>query len=146
MKLETLSRTKLLVAALSLFIVAAMGRLSAQTNSISEITNNKYALQNLLDGIQSDNNGVKRTSIYYVGKYRIKEAGSVLLNQLLHESNPSNRILIALVLYELGSEEGLLEIKKLAKSDTDENVRRMSTHIYYEYISYDKDRDLAYNN
>ena len=137
MKLEILSRTKLVIASLSLLFVATAGEITAQTNSIKELTNNKYALDNLLDGIKSDNDGVKRSSIYFVGKYRIAEAEEVLIEQLKEEQNPSNRILIAFVLYELGSEEGLLAVKKLADNDDNQKVRRMSTHIYNEYLTND---------
>jgi len=137
MKLEILSRTKLVIASLSLLFVATAGEITAQTNSIKEITNNKYALDNLLDGIKSDNDGVKRSSIYFVGKYRIAEAEEVLIEQLKEEQNPSNKILIAFVLYELGSEQGLLAVKKLADNDDNQKVRRMSTHIYNEYLTND---------
>ncbi|MGB5895881.1 MAG: HEAT repeat domain-containing protein [Ignavibacteriaceae bacterium] len=134
MKLEVLSRTKLVIASLSLLFVVTIGELTAQTNSISDITNYKYALKNLLENIKSDNDGVKRSSIYFIGYYRITEAEEALIEQLEKERNPSNRILIALVLYELGSEDGLLEVKKLASNDDNQKVRRLSTHIYNEYL------------
>ena len=146
MKLEILSRTKLVIASLSLLFVATAGEITAQTNSIKEITNNKYALDNLLDGIKSDNDGVKRSSIYFVGKYRITEAEEVLIEQLKEEQNPSNRILIAFVLYELGSEEGLLAVKKLADNDDNQKVRRMSTHIYNEYLTNDINEKMFFVN
>ena len=146
MKLEILSRTKLVIASLSLLFVATAGEITAQNNSIKEITNNKYALDNLLDGIKSDNDGVKRSSIYFVGKYRITEAEEVLIEQLKEEQNPGNRILIALVLYELGSEEGLLAVKKLADNDDNQKVRRMSTHIYNEYLTNDINEKLFFVN
>jgi HEAT repeat protein len=132
MKLAVLSRTKLVMASLSLLFVVTIGELTAQTNSIKEITNNKYALQNLLENIKSDNDGVKRSSIYFVGYYRIAEAEEALIEQLKLEQNPSNRILIALVLYELGSEDGLLAVKELASNDRNHKVRRISTHISNE--------------
>ncbi len=109
MKLEVLSRTKLVIVSLTLLFVATISELTAQPNSIKDITNIKYAFDNLLEGIKSDNNGVKRSSIYFVGYYRITEAEEALIEQLKKEQNPSNRILIALVLYELGSEDGLNE-------------------------------------
>ncbi|MCW8804597.1 MAG: HEAT repeat domain-containing protein [Ignavibacteriaceae bacterium] len=122
------------------FLTAALlaavltGSVYAQKKSINEITSNKYALENLVAGIQSDNTGVKRSSIYFAGKYRIAEIESVLIAQLKEEEDPSTKILIALVLYELGSEEGLFEVKNLSLSDEDAKVRRMATQIYNEYL------------
>ncbi|MCW9096627.1 MAG: HEAT repeat domain-containing protein [Ignavibacteriaceae bacterium] len=117
-----------------LLVAVLTGSVYTQTNSIKDVTLNKYALQNLVAGIQSDNTGVKRSSIYFAGKYRIAETESALIAQLKQEKDPSTRILIALVLYEMGSEEGLIEVKKLSMNDKDAKVRRMATQIYNEYL------------
>jgi len=95
--------TGLLTAVLLALVLT--GSVYAQKNSINDLTSNKYALQNLVAGIQSDNTGVKRSAIYFAGKYRVAEAEDALIAQLKEEEDPSTRILIALVLYEMGSEE-----------------------------------------
>ena len=146
MKLEVLSITKFVVVSLSLIFIATLGELIAQPNSIKNITNNKYALENLLEGVKSEYNGVKRSSIYFAGKYKITEAEEVLIEQLNKEQNPDNRILIALVLYKLQSEEGIMAVKNMAVSDGDEEVRRMSTHIYNEYKTNNFNKDLTLSN
>jgi len=121
----------LTVALLSAFLVSSG---FAQKNSIKDITKNEYALKNLVAGIQSDNTGVKRSSIYFAGKYRIAEAEGTLIDQLTEEEDAGTRILIALVLYEMGSEEGLMEVHKLSLNDKDSKVRRMATQIFNEYL------------
>jgi HEAT repeat protein len=146
MKLEALLKTKLVLSLLSLLFVTTFGQTISQPNSIKDITNNKYALVNLLNGIKSENDGVRRSSIYFAGKYRISDTEQVLIEQLKEEQNPSNRILIALVLYKLGSADGLLEVKKLASNDDNEKVRRMSTHIYNEYLIKNSKGRLALGN
>jgi len=122
-----------LVAAVLSVVFSSVGSF-AQNVSIKELTPNKYALENLLNGIESDNEGVKRSAIYFAGKYKIAEAEDALIAQLKKEQNPSTRILIALVLFEMGSDEGLMYVKKLSMEDADAKVRRMSTHIFYEYL------------
>ena len=122
-----------LVAAVLSVVFSSVGSF-AQNVSIKELTPNKYALENLLNGIESDNEGVKRSAIYFTGKYKIAEAEDALIAQLKKEQNPSTRILIALVLLEMGSNEGLMYVKKLSMEDTDAKVRRMSTHIFNEYL------------
>ena len=117
-----------------LLIAVLMGNGVAQKNSIKDVTPNKHALENLVAGIHSDNTGVKRSSIYFVGKYRIAEAEDALINQLKEEKDPSTRILIALVLYEMGSEEGLSKVKDLSENDDNARVRRMTFQIYNEYL------------
>jgi len=117
---------------------------NAQMTPISSVTSNEHALMNLLAGIKSDNDGVKRSCIYFAGKYKIAEAEDALIEQLHNEENSSTRILIALVLYEMGSIDGLLEVNKLSKADINPEVRRMSTHIYNEYLINDVNNSVSF--
>lgn len=117
----------------------------AQKTSINKITQNKYALQNLIAGIHSENDGVKRSAVYLAGKYKIAEVEMELIDQLREEKDARTRILIALVLYEMGSTEGLLEVQKLAHSDIDSRVKRMATHIYNEYLINDTVNSVTFN-
>jgi len=134
MKQQALTQSKLLSALVVMILLSVVSSLHAQNVSIKDLSTNKYALQNLLAGIKSDNEGVKRSCIYFAGKYRIAETEAALIEQLNKEENPSTRILIALVLYEMGSKEGLELIKKLAVDDENSEVKRMSTHIQNEHI------------
>ncbi len=129
--------TRFLTAVLLMALL--MGSGYAQKNSIKDVTPNRHALENLVAGIHSDNTGVKRSAIYFAGKYRIAEAEDALITQLKEENDPSTRILIALVLYEMGSEEGLLEVKDLSRNDEDVKVRRMASQIYNEHLVNDSD-------
>jgi HEAT repeat protein len=116
---------------------------SEEMTSIKELSGNKFALQNLVASIKSDNPGVKRSSIYLAGKYRIAESEDALIDQLKIEKDPSTRILIALVLYEMGSDKGLPEIRKLSQADNNLKVRRMATQIYNEYLINDSERTAS---
>ena len=129
----------MVVVSAALLVMLFSSAVYAQTttismNSISELTSNKHALKNLLASIKSENSGVKRSAIYLTGKYRIAEAENTLLEQLKIEKDPSTRILIALVLYEMGSESGLAEVKKLSEKDDNRRVRSMATQLYREYL------------
>ena len=88
--------------------------------------------------LNSENCGVKRHAIYLAGKYRIAEAEEILLEQLKNEKLSCNRILIALVLYELGSEKALIAVSDLVKNEDNVKARRKATHIYYQYLKNDK--------
>ena len=121
---------------LTAFLLSAVltGSGYTQSNSIMDITAHKYALDYLIAGIHSENDGVRRNSIYFAGYYKIVETEDALIAQLKKEKDPSTRILISLVLYELGSEEGLFEVKNLSLSDEDAKVRRMAAQIFNEYL------------
>jgi HEAT repeat protein len=136
MKSQNSAKNKIFTIVLMIAMILPASLMLAQNNSINDVTNHKYALDNLLAGIKSENEGVRRSSIYLAGKYKISEAEQTLIEQLKNEPNPSIRTLIAFVLYELGSEEGLGEVKKLALGDVDPQVRRMSTHLIHEYLAH----------
>lgn len=137
-------KTTLLLAAV-LLIAFLMSPSFAQKQSIKEVTSNEHALDNLIAGIQSDNLGVKRSSIYYAGKYRVAETEDVLIDQVKKEEDPSTRILISLVLFEMGSEEGLLEVQELSINDENSKVRRMATQIYNEFLVNDSQGTAFFN-
>jgi hypothetical protein len=134
-KLKSIFGNALLVFVMVVFFIIADS--SAQTNSINEITKNKYALDNLISGIKSENCGIKRSAIYFAGKYRIAEVKEVLMEQLNSEDEACVRILIALVLYELGEPAGLLAVKNFTESTEDLKSRRMATQIYYNFMKHD---------
>lgn len=104
-------------------------------SSLAEFTKNEYALENLLNGIHSENEGVRKSSIYFAGKYKVEEAAYDLIDQLKNEENSSIRVLIALALFEMESKDGLEAVKNLSLSDDDLKVRTMASFIYDEYVN-----------
>jgi hypothetical protein len=119
-----------------LFIVLSGTDCFAQTYSIKEITKNKYALDNLIASIKSENCGIKRSAIYFAGKYRIKESENVLIDELKKEKEACTKILIALVLYELGNYYGLMYVQGLSEL-LDNSSRRMAIDLYYGFLKND---------
>lgn len=104
-------------------------------HSLSEFTKNKYALDNLKMGIHSDNEGVRKSAIYFAGKYKVLESAEVLIEQLKKEENPGIKVLIALALFEMESKEGLDAVRKLSNNDENLRVRNMASFIYNEYAN-----------
>jgi len=104
-------------------------------NTMAEFTKHKYALDNLIMGIHSENEGVRKSAIYFAGKYKVSETAQDLIDQLNREDNSSIKILIALALFEMDSKEGLEAVKKLSLSDKNVKVRRMTAFIYNEYLN-----------
>lgn len=101
------------------------------------------AVANLINGIKSDNPGVRKYSIYYAGKYRVKETVDALVESLGNEKDPNIRHLTAVVLYIIGDDEGIAEVVDLAKFDNDPRVRRLAAAIYKEYIMLEQEIALS---
>jgi HEAT repeat protein len=131
------SRKQTVVAAILflLLIMAANLNVLAQPNPISNITKNEYALDNLKSGINSENIGVRKSSIYFAGKYRIAKAVSYLVERLKKEDEASVKLLIAYSLYEIKDAEGMRAVKELSLKDNNVKVKRMSFNFYEEYLS-----------
>jgi hypothetical protein len=98
------------------------------------INKHKHSIENLIAGINSDNEGLRKSSIYFAGKYKLPETVDALVEQLFSESNPSNRILIARALYEIGERDGIEAVKHISQTDSNKKVRRISSLICKEYF------------
>jgi hypothetical protein len=96
---------------------------------------NKNAIENLKVGIKSDNSGLRKSSIYFAGYYRVAETVPVLTEQIKKESDPRTKILIALVLYKIGDEKSIDLVREMAVKDKNPEVRRMCTCIYDAYVN-----------
>lgn len=130
------SRKQTAIALTLLFLVACISQnLFAQPNSISNVTKNEYALDNLKAGINSENAGVRKSSIYFAGKYRIAEVVNTLAERLEKEEEPSIRLLIAYSLYEIKDADGMNAVKELSLNDKNVKVKTMSFNLYDEYLN-----------
>lgn len=109
----------------------------AQNVPVSELTRNKYALQNLKSALLSKNCGIKRNAIYLVGKYKISEGEIILEEMLRTEKDPCSRILITLVFLELNEAKGLIALKKLAKVNLNKDAKRLAAYTFNEYLNND---------
>ena len=116
---------------LLIVLVSVQTGLQAQSSNYKNI--NEYSLESLKKGIQSDNPGLRRSAIYMAGLYRIDEVVETLVDQLDKEKIPSNRVLIALSLYNIGNPEGMEAVKDLAARDKDKEVKRMGTVLYRQF-------------
>lgn len=105
-----------------------------QNQKITDLSKHKYALQNLIMGIQSENDGVRESSIYLAGQYRFIDTEDALIKQLKVERRSDIKVLIGLALFRMNSEKGMNELQQAALRDKDQHVKSMSQAIYNEYL------------
>ena len=128
------SSEKLYFALVAILFILFVTNAFGQNQKISEISKHKYALQNLVMGIQSENNGVRESSIYFAGQYRFIDTEDALIKQLKVEKDSDIKVLIGLALFRMNSEKGMSELQRLASIDENPRVRRMNNAIYSEYL------------
>lgn len=112
---------------LILTLTAAVVMTTAVFAQPGNFKKNDYA--NLTIAIKSDNDGLRRSGIYLAGKYQMKELSGELIGQLKKEDDASTKILIALALYRIGTDEGIAAIENLSKTDRNKEVKRMAAAI-----------------
>ncbi|MDX1702430.1 MAG: HEAT repeat domain-containing protein [Melioribacteraceae bacterium] len=120
-------------ANISFLIVAFLISFSsvfAQESKTVVLNLDENAYANLKTAIQSENPGLRKSGIYYAGKYSVNEVSETLLAQLKDETDPSLRILILRVLYILEDDKFTDDIYEVALNDEDTKVRKMASAIY----------------
>jgi HEAT repeat protein len=91
------------------------------------------AVGNLLMGIKSENDGLKRNAIYLAGKYRLVETGDALVEQYSVEKEPGTKILIAHAIFRIHDDNAMEKIYNMSISDKNPKVRRLTAAIYETY-------------
>lgn len=89
---------------------------------------------NLLVGVQSENDGLRISSAYYLGEMKSEKAVDFLMKILRDDKNPGARLIAALSLVKIENEQGLFLLKRTALFNSDERVRRMSDKLYHAYL------------
>ena len=88
----------------------------------------------LLQGINSDNPGLKAGCIYMIGEL-CSDKGLVPLLDILHnDASEEMRILAALSLYKIRDSRGIFAIKKAIRFDQSERVSRLCKIFYKTYL------------
>ena len=90
------------------------------------------ALYNLTQGITSQNEGLRRSSIYLAGKYQIAEMVPVLCRQFQRETDSFNKRLILLSIYQTGEFAALSTTCLLAQKDSSHSVKHLSAALLLE--------------
>ena len=128
------SSEKLYFALVAILFVLLVTDTFGQNQKVSDLAKNKFALENLVAGIHSENHGVRENTIYFAGQYRFIDTEDALIEQLKVEKDSDIKVLIGLALFRMNSEKGMNELQILTKTDSNPRVRRMSQAIYNEYL------------
>lgn len=116
----------------TMLVVVFATSVAAQKIIVQNKEIKENAVKSLILGISHENEGVRKASIYYAGKYMLAPTVDALIEQLTKENEPSLRLLIVLSLYNIGESRGLDAIYKSAVADKDLKVKRICNAIYAE--------------
>ena len=105
---------------------------SSPEKSKSDV-NTELIEDNLLEGLNSNNLGLRISTAYYLGEYRTERAVIPLIKMLHSEKEESARIQAALSLIKIGDPKGVFMVKQAAKFDESRRVRNLCSKFYNAY-------------
>jgi len=111
-------------------VFTAVGLAKEKTKIVTVITEN--TVESLLNGINSENVGLKTSAVSVSGK--IKETKAVIpLMRLLKSSDDERvRIQAAVSLHEIGDARGMYAIQRAIRFDSSERVKRICKLLYWD--------------
>jgi hypothetical protein len=96
--------------------------------------NRDLVITNLMNGINSGNQGLRMSSAYLLGEFKSDEAVIPLMRILKSDENEESRIMAGLSLLKIKDSRGLFAIKQAVKFDESERVRKMCAIFYQDYL------------
>ncbi|MDZ7623641.1 MAG: HEAT repeat domain-containing protein [Ignavibacteriaceae bacterium] len=106
--------------------------ISAKPKVKAKITDNTVA--SLMEGLNSENLGLKSSSAYMIGELKLSKALIPLLKILHQDENEEMRIAAALALYKIGSPIAIQAVKQSIRFDDSERVSKLCANFYSEYL------------
>jgi HEAT repeat protein len=129
----------LLLTVLVLFAISSF--LNSQILIIQEIELPEASIKSILQGIKSENDGVKKSCIYFAGKYKIQEASEYLVEELTVLDDGELCSLLVWSLYQIGDESCFKELQEIVKNHDSEELKN-----FCAYLSKIKEFELAIVN
>lgn len=126
--------SKLLIILFLLFFFVSFG-LAAGPAKWANNDQKEKAVENLLVGLNSDNEGLQSSSAFFLGEYNFREAVIPLMKILKSNAEEELRIQAALALIKIGDARGIYAVKRAGKFDESKRVREICSKFYNAYIS-----------
>ena len=119
---------------LLLFFVFISYATAAEPVKEKRTINRDLAIQNFLNGLNSDNAGLTSSSAYYLGELSSTEAVIPLMKILRNSEKEELRISAALALLKIGDQRGIYAIKRAIIFDESKRVSDMCERFYNAYL------------
>jgi len=95
---------------------------------------NENTILSLLEGLDSDNLGLKTSCAYLLGELKAADAVIPLMKILREDENEQARISSALALYKIGTPLSIFAVKQAIKFDESQRVSNLAMNFYNEYL------------
>ena len=100
----------------------------------SEADVKESTIASLMEGLTSDNLGLKASCAYMLGELKVTEAIIPLMRILHNNVNEELRISAALALYKIGTPISIYAVKQAGRFDESTRVNKLAQNFYTEYL------------
>ncbi len=114
-------------------VLSSVGNFARQPLINQKEAQLKRTISSLLDGMKSDNLGLKSGSIYMLGELKVSDSVIPLMKILKNQNDEELKIAAALALYKIGDSRGMYAIKRSGKFETNGRVRKMCDLFYKSF-------------
>ena len=121
------------ILALTVFLLVLSSTIFAGDGK-SEVVVKESSIASLLEGLTSDNLGLKSSCAYMLGELKVTKAIIPLMRILHSNVNEELRISAALALYKIGTPMSIFTVKQAGRFDESERVRKLAQNFYAEYL------------
>lgn len=94
----------------------------------------EQAVENLLIGLSSENDGLRRSSAYMLGVLKSDEAVVPLMRALKSHQDECTRIVAALSLCKIGDARGVFAVKQEVRFSESNKVKKCCACFYNQYV------------
>lgn len=123
--------TKFLVLTIFLLVLSST---TFAGDGKSEANDKESTIASLMEGLTSDNLGLKASCAYMLGELKVTEAIIPLMRILHNDVNEELRISAALALYKIGTPISIYAVKQAGRFDESERVNKLAQNFYTEYL------------
>jgi HEAT repeats len=126
---------RMLIAFLFFLVLSSSVIYASNPSEKEKIAISQNTIQSLINGIESDNTGLKTSSAYMIGELKITDAVILLMKIMREDGNEEARIAAALSLYKLGTPLSMNAIRQAIRFDNSERVKRLCLRFYTDYLN-----------
>ncbi len=132
---DHMKKLNLVLVALLVVLLTTMSYAKNSSNKNSkESLDVTSIVKNLELGTKSDNFGLKVSSAFELGKYNTSRSIINLMRVLHDDKDVEARIAAALSLINIGDARGVYAVKRAAKFDDSERVRKLCSKFYTDFV------------
>ncbi len=114
----------------------------AGDNSTKKYAYTQNTITSLIEGLNSDNRGLKTSCAYLLGELNVTEGIIPLMRLLRNDESEEVRICAALALYKIGTPISIFAVKQAIRFDESDRVSKLAAKFYYDYLRSNQQPDV----